>query len=278
MKKSIRLFLSITLLIFLTACTNYEDIYNAGLDSFRENQFSVLNENLIELETGDEVLYGKLLEEFEQFVSKEVDRYLLQDDYDSAIEYITKVRREVVSFPNSSFDSLTNRIQLVQELELAKDVYLELNNTFIIADIFASDTYSAWRYGIREKNHSKTGLASKVSLRSYELVGSACNLLRLDDFNYTVNCVKQSHSELGNYSIAKQSLDNVRVSINTLRGSKNNDIVNLARDLQGYYASLVNLSNLAESYSGSFNALTNDIRDLRAQVNDHKSKLDFDLG
>lgn len=165
-----------------------------------------------------------------------------------------------------------------QELNLAKDVYQELNDTFILADRFASDTYSAWNYGIRDKSHSKTGLASKVSLSSSELVATSCSLLMLNDFNYTVDCVQKSHSELGNYSIVKQKLDNARVSINTLRDSNNDDIVNMARDLQGYYASLVNLSNLAESYSGSFNALTNDIRDLRAQVNDHKSKLDFDLG
>jgi len=165
-----------------------------------------------------------------------------------------------------------------KELELAKEVYQELNDIYTLADTYASDTYSAWHYGIYSKPHSKTGLASKVSLSSSQLNGFACGLITLNEFSYTVACVSQSHQELGNYESLRDRLNDVRGSINKLRDSNNDEVKNLARDLQSYFTTLVNLLNLAEDYSGSFNALTTDIREYRNQVNGFKNSLEFDLG
>lgn len=165
-----------------------------------------------------------------------------------------------------------------QDLESAREVYQELNEIYIVVDEFASDTYSAWHYGIYDKPHSKTGLASKVSLSSSELNGVGCNLLFFDEFSFTVGCVQNSHEELGNYAEVRGRLDNVRSLIIDLRESRSEEVSNLARDLQSYYITLIELLNLAEDYSGSFNALTNDIRDFRNQAREYKSKLEFDLG
>jgi hypothetical protein len=165
-----------------------------------------------------------------------------------------------------------------KDLELAKEVYQELNDIYAIVDVYASDTYSAWHYGIYGKPHSRTGLASKVSLSSDQFLGITCLLLSANEFSYTVGCVQQTHEALGNYESVRERLNGVRVSINTLRDSKNDDVKNLARDLQLYYTTLINLLNLAEDYSGSFNALTTDIRDYRNQVNGFKNSLEFDLG
>jgi len=100
----------------------------------------------------------------------------------------------------------------------------------------------------------------------------------MGEFSYTFECVQQSHEALGNYESARERLNDVRVSINKLKDSKNNDVRNLARDLQSYYTKMINLLNLEEDYSESFNALRTDIRDYRNQANGFKNSLEFDLG
>jgi hypothetical protein len=124
----------------------------------------------------------------------------------------------------------------------------------------------------------KSRLSLKVSLSVSELLGSMCSVLSLDDFSYTVGCAKQSHLELGNYENVRNRLSSVRESINVLRVSKELKTNDIVRKLQSYYTTLINLLNLAESYSGSFNAIQTDIRDYRNQVNGFKNSLEFDLG
>jgi hypothetical protein len=134
--------------------------------------------------------------------------------------------------------------------------------------------------GIMEsmKTHTLSGLASNVSLSSSELSSCVCSFLFRGGFSYTVGCVQQSHEALGNYESVRERLNDVRVSINKLRDSKNDDVKSLARDLQSYYTALINLLNLVEDYSGSFNALSTDIREYRNQANGFKNSLEFDLG
>lgn len=164
------------------------------------------------------------------------------------------------------------------ELELAKEAYQELNELYLLTDNLASDTYSAWHYGIYDDPFSVEELAFEVSLSSADLTGDACSLLFLfDDFSTPVLCVQDSNEALGNYSAVRNRLSDVRDSIINLRDSNDDEIENLSRDLQTYYTNINSLLNLAEDYSGSFNSLQSDISDLRNQINLIKDSLEFDL-
>ena len=166
-----------------------------------------------------------------------------------------------------------------KDLEIAKEAYLELNEVYKVVDIYASDTYSAWRHGIYEDNQSKFSLSLEVSLSSSELIASVCAGLGIfDDFNYSTSCVIQSHEELGNYSAVQESLDKIKDLIKQLKDSKNEDANEYGDELQGYYSTVLNLFNLAKEYSGSFNSIQIDIREYRNQANQYKNDLEFDLG
>jgi len=165
-----------------------------------------------------------------------------------------------------------------KDLEDAKEAYTILNEAFIFADRYASDTYSAWHYGIYEDDHSKFSLSLEVSLSSSELVSGVCEFLFFDEFSYTVGCVQGSHEDLGNYKRVQDLLDDSKELINKLRDSNSDKSNQLGRELQGYYTAVLNLLNLSRDYSGSFNALQVDIREYRGQINKYKSDLEFDLG
>lgn len=159
-----------------------------------------------------------------------------------------------------------------------KETYAKLNLLYDKIDVLASDLYAAWHYGIFEDNQTKSGLARRVSLTSEELTGSLCSLLFMDDFQYTVGCLRQSHKELQSYKKIRDELNILRNDIREYNTSQNENDIKLATKLQEYHIALSGLLDLSENYSGSFKSLQDDIQKYRNKINDIRLILDFDLG
>lgn len=140
-------------------------------------------------------------------------------------------------------------------------------------EILVSDLYNSWYYGIYEDDHSKSSLASDVSLTSSELTSSYCSLLVLDKWEYAVNCVRDSHETMGHYNTVKNHLDDAKEMMNKLSNQKSDNY----KMLNKFYVNLQDYYKMAKDYNGSFNSLQTDKAEIIKELKNNVSELDFAL-
>lgn len=154
-----------------------------------------------------------------------------------------------------------------------QETYELLLQAYGKTETLVSDLYNSWHYGIYEDDHSKSSLALNVSLTSSELTSSYCSLLILDKWEYAVNCVRDSHEEMGHYNTVKTHLDNAKEKLSKLSNQKSDDY----KMLNKFYVNLQDYYKMAKEYNGSFNSLQTDKAELIKELKNNVSELDFML-
>ena len=153
------------------------------------------------------------------------------------------------------------------------EVYEILLEASAKTDVLVSDLYNAWYYGIYEDDHTKSSLAGDVSLTTDELTSSYCSLLILDDWQYAVNCVTDSHDEMGHYNVVKNHLEDAKEKMSKISDQKSEEY----KMLNKLYVNLQDYYKMAKDYSGSFNSLKTDKAEIIKEINNNISELDFML-
>jgi len=153
MKKTvIRLFI-ILFIFLLSACTNYEQVYNTGNEHLRIGNYTELNETLIILSEGEPYLYDQLVYKVDQYVIEKFNEFILFNQITDSRSFLITIQNELDHFESSRYDILEARLlfaenQFYQSLKILDKVkvsdedlnsHIQLqreNISYLVAEIY----------------------------------------------------------------------------------------------------------------------------------------------
>jgi S1-C subfamily serine protease len=110
MKRFVHLLSVLILALLLSACANYQEVYDKGLDFISQSNYSSLSDALNDLNRGDADLYNNLVIEFDNYVIDKFNRYLDQNQPAQARTFLTRVINDVSHFERTRYDMLQVRL------------------------------------------------------------------------------------------------------------------------------------------------------------------------
>jgi S1-C subfamily serine protease len=114
MNKIYRSLLIALSILILSACTNYQDIYDQSILDINQSNYSAINLSLDKLIDGDEILYNQLLTEVDEYVFEKFNNFLENNQTTQARNFLNQVNLEFNHFNSIRYGGLEVRLLSAQ--------------------------------------------------------------------------------------------------------------------------------------------------------------------
>jgi S1-C subfamily serine protease len=125
MRKMYRSFLIVISVLILTACTNYQEIYDQSILDINQSNYSAINLSLDKLIDGDEILYNQLLNEIDDYVFEKFNNFLENNQTTQARDFLNQVNLEFNHFNSIRYAGLEVRLLSAQGNHYDALLYLD---------------------------------------------------------------------------------------------------------------------------------------------------------
>lgn len=114
MKKIYRSILIALSILILSACTNYQEVYDQSIIDISQSNYSAINVNLDKLIDGDEILYNQLLNEVDEYVFETFNNFLENNQTTQARNFLNQINLELNHLGSIRYGGLEVRLLSAQ--------------------------------------------------------------------------------------------------------------------------------------------------------------------